>query len=74
MAGFVDMPRLPGIAVYPIRPRRPRIEPAHRVGAPRHLVIPRLASEDIVEILELTRDRMMLSCATREMARDAHKR
>ncbi|MBE7213252.1 MAG: hypothetical protein INR65_19740 [Gluconacetobacter diazotrophicus] len=47
------------------------MEPALRVGAPRHLVIYREAADGVVEVLGLVHDRMVLSRAARFMLRKA---
>ena len=72
--GFVEVPRLPGIRAYPARLSRFRVEPTRRVAAPRHLIIYRLASDGIVEILSLVHDRVVLSRAARSIVRSADKR
>ena len=74
MPGSVDVPRLSSIRAYPTRLSRLRVGPSRRVGAPRHLVIYRLASDGVVEILGLVHDRMVLSRAARRMVRDTDER
>ena len=74
MLGSVQIPRLPGIRVYPTRLSRLRVEPARRVAAPRHLVIYRQASDGVVEILGLVHDRMVLSRAARKIIQSADRR
>lgn len=71
--GSVEVPRLPGIRAYPTRLSRLRVQPTRRVAAPRHLVIHRLASDGVVEILGLVHDRMVLSWAARKIVRSADK-
>jgi len=73
LPGSVEVPRLRGIRAYPIRLARRRAEPVHRVAAPRHLVIYRLAEDGVVEILGLVHDRMVLSRAARSIVRTAGK-
>ncbi len=58
-----------GIFAYPLRLLRQRIEPARRVGNPRHLIVYRLGADEVVEILGLVHDRMVLSRAARRIAR-----
>ncbi|MBE7213483.1 MAG: hypothetical protein INR65_20905, partial [Gluconacetobacter diazotrophicus] len=58
LPGSVAVPRLPGTRAYPIRLGRLSVEPALRVGAPRHLVIYREAADGVVEVLGLVHDRM----------------
>ncbi len=74
MSGSVEIPRLPGIRAYPARLSRLWMEPTRRVAAPRHLVIYRLASDGVVEILGLVHDRMVLSRAARKIVRSADER
>ncbi len=58
---YNDVPRLPGIRAYPLRLSRIRIEQERRVRAPRHLVVYRIASDRVVEVLGLVHDRMVLT-------------
>ncbi len=67
MVGSVEVPRLAGVLTYPIRHLRRRVEPARRVGNPRQLIVYRLGSDEIVEILGLVHDRMVLSRAARKI-------
>ena len=69
--GSTDVPRLPGVRVFPARLGRMRIEPSKRVRSPRHLIIYRVADDGMAEILGLAHDRMVLSRAARRMVRDA---
>jgi toxin ParE1/3/4 len=74
MPGSVAVPRLAGIRAYPIRLSRYRVVSSRRVGAPRHLVIYRVATDGVVEILGLVHDRMVLSRAARKILRHADER
>ena len=74
LSGSIEVPWLPGVRAYPTRPSRLHVEPSRRVGAPRHLVIYRLATDGVVEVLGLVHDRMVLSRAARRMIRDAEGR
>ena len=67
MAGSVEVPRLAGVLAFPIRLLRRRAEPTRRVGNPRHLIVYRLGSDRIVEILGLVHDRMVLSRTARKI-------
>ena len=67
MVGSVEVPRLAGVLTYPIRHLRRRVEPARRVGNPRHLIVYRLGSDEVAEILGLVHDRMVLSRAARKI-------
>ena len=71
LPGYVGVPRLEGIRAYPTRLARRRVAAASRVGAPRHLIIYRRASDGVVEILGLVHDRMVLSRAARRMVQRA---
>ena len=71
LLGSSAIPRLPGIRAYPARLSRRRIEPVHRVRTPRHLIVYRVAPDDVVEILGVVHDRMVLSRAARRAARSA---
>ena len=71
LPGYVGVPRLEGKRAYPTRLARRRVAAASRVGAPRHLIIYRRASDGVVEILGLVHDRMVLSRAARRMVQRA---
>jgi len=61
--GGRPVPRLSGVFFFPTRLVGPRIPPRMKVGAPRHLIIYRIANDGMVEILGLAHDRMVLSRA-----------
>lgn len=65
--GSIGVPRLPGIRAFPIRLIRMRVEAGRRIGAPRHIVIYRVASDGVSEVLGLAHDRMMLSRAAQRL-------
>lgn len=71
LVGSVEVSRLRGVRAYPPRLSRTKVEPARRVGRPRHLIIYRMAPDGVVEILGLAHDRMVLSRAARRFVRDA---
>ena len=73
MVGSVKVPCLSGVLAYPIRYLRRRSEPARRVGNPRHLIVHRLGTDEVVEILGLVHDRMVLSRAARKIMQKADK-
>jgi len=73
LPGWIDVPDVPGIRAYPLELSRMRIEPAQRVGRPRHLVFYRVVSDTLVEILGLAHERMVLSRAARKAVRNAEK-
>lgn len=60
-----------GARVYPLRLGRHLVASEHRVGRPRHLVVYRVGTDGVVEILGLAHDRMLLDRAARRMQRDA---
>ena len=68
-----EVPRLRGVRAYPTRLSRARVGPARRVGRPRHLVIFRVGSDGVVEILGLVHDRMVLSRSARRIVRGNEK-
>jgi toxin ParE1/3/4 len=69
--GSREIPRLEGVRTYHLRLARRLVGAEHRVGRPRHLVIYRVAPDDVVEILSLVHDRMLLGRAARRAQRDA---
>jgi toxin ParE1/3/4 len=71
LPGSSAIPRAPGARAYPARLSRLRIEAAHRVRAPRHLLVYRVAPDDVIEILGVIHDRMVLSRAARRAVRNA---
>jgi toxin ParE1/3/4 len=71
MIGSVDVPHLGGVRAYPTRLGRRWVKPARRIATPRHLIVYRMASDGVVEILGLVHDRMMLSRAARRIVRIA---
>ena len=74
LLGSVAVPRLPGIRAYPARFGRMRVEAARRVRALRHLIVYRVGSDGVVEVLGVVHDRMVLSRAARHAVRDADGR
>lgn len=69
LIGSSNVPGMPGIRAYPTRLSRTKVEPARRVGAPRHLVVYRVAADGVVDVLGLVHDRMVLSRAVRNVVR-----
>jgi toxin ParE1/3/4 len=57
------------VRVYPLRIGRRLVAPEHRVGRPRHIVVYRVGSDGVIEIIGLVHDRMLLSRAVRRMRR-----
>jgi toxin ParE1/3/4 len=62
---------LSGVLSYHLRSARNLVAPEHRVRAPRHLVLYRVAADGVVEILGLVHDRQQLSQAARRAQREA---
>jgi toxin ParE1/3/4 len=60
-----------GARVYPLRLGRRLVPLEQRVGRPRHLVVYRVGTDGVVEILGLAHDRMLLDRAARRMRREA---
>jgi hypothetical protein len=71
LVGSAAVARLRGVRAYPIWRGRRRVEPARRVGTPRPLIVYRVASDGMVEILGLIHDRMVLSRVARRIVRSA---
>ncbi len=60
-----------GVRVYPLRLGRRLVSLEQRVGRPRHLVVYRIGTDGVVEILGLAHDRMLLDRAANRMQREA---
>jgi toxin ParE1/3/4 len=73
LPGSIEVPRIPGIRAYPARLSRVRVEAARRVREPRHLIVYRIGSDGIVEVLGVVHDRMVLSRAARRAVKEADK-
>lgn len=72
LRGVRPVARVPGVMAYPLRFAKHLVQPpAERVGRPRHVVVFRVGSDGVVEILGLAHDRMLLVRAARRLARDA---
>lgn len=71
LPGSRPVPGLAGIRSYPLRSARHLVAREHRVSQPRHLVLYRVATDGIVEILGLAHDRQQLSRAARRVRREA---
>jgi toxin ParE1/3/4 len=65
--GSQEVTTAPGVRVYPLRIGRRLVAQEQRVGRPRHLVVYRVGSDGVVEIIGLAHDRMLLSRAVRRM-------
>ena len=62
-----------GVRVYPLRLGRRLVSFEQRVTRPRHLVVYRVGTDGVVEILGLAHDRMLLDRAARRMQREAKR-
>jgi toxin ParE1/3/4 len=69
--GSQPISKVPGVRAYPLRLGRTLIEPDRRVARPRHIVVYRLGTDGLVEIIGLAHDRMLLDRAARRMQRQA---
>lgn len=65
------IPRIRGVRALHLHSARDLVKREHRVGSPRHLLLYRLASEGVVEVLGLVHDRQQLARAARRALRDA---
>jgi toxin ParE1/3/4 len=63
----------PGMLVYPLRLARALVERRFRVRKPRHVVVYRVGSDGVVEILGVAHDRMLIERSARRMQRDADR-
>ena len=73
LPGSHDVAKVASVRAYPLRLGRSRVEPEHRVGHPRHVVVCRVGQDGVVEIIGLVHDRMLLVRAARRMQREAGK-
>jgi toxin ParE1/3/4 len=69
--GSQEVTTAAGVRVYPLRIGRRLVAQEQRVGRPRHIVVYRVGSDGVVEIIGLAHDRMLLSRAVRRMHRAA---
>jgi toxin ParE1/3/4 len=71
---FSDViPKVPGVRTYPLSLARRLLPPELRVHNPRHIVVYRLTTNGVIEILGLAHDRMLLGRAARRMLRQADR-
>ena len=71
LAGSKTVPRARGLRVFPLRLVARFVAPEDRVARPRHLVVYRVAPDDVVEVLSLAHDRMDLTRAAQQARRAA---
>lgn len=69
--GSQEIATAAGVRVYPLRIGRRLVVQEQRVGSPRRIVVYRVGSDGVVEIIGLAHDRMLLSRAVRQMRRAA---
>ena len=69
--GSQEVTTAAGVRVYPLRIGCRLVAQEQRVGRPRHIVVYRVGSDGVVEIIGLAHDRMLLSRAVRRMRRAA---
>lgn len=67
LRGSRAVPGVEGVWAYHLRLGRTLVEPAQRFGQHRHLVIYRLGSDGVVEIIGLASDRLLLAEAALRM-------
>lgn len=67
LRGSRAVPGVAGVRAYHLRLGRTLIEPDERVGKPRHLVVYRVGTDGVVEIIGMAHDRMLLAEAARRM-------
>jgi toxin ParE1/3/4 len=72
LPGSREVPSVPGVRTYHLRLARRLVPGELRVGRPRHLLVYRVASDNIVEILSVIHDRMLLPRAARRAQQDAN--
>ena len=71
LPGSRSIPRVREVRAFHLQGARRLVAPEHRVGTPRHLVLYRVASDGVVEVLGLAHDRQMLARAARHTRREA---
>jgi plasmid stabilization system protein ParE len=69
--GSQEIATAAGVRVYPLRIGRRLVVQEQRVGSPRRIVVYRVGSDGMVEIIGLAHGRMLLSRAVRQMRRAA---
>lgn len=68
-----ELPEVPGVRVFPLHLGRHLVDRRFRVGRPPHIVVYRVASDGVVEILGVAHDRMLLARSARRMQREADR-
>ena len=65
--GSRSVHRVTGVRAYPLRLARALVEQKDRVARPRHLIVYRIGTDGVVEVLGVVHDRMALSRAARRV-------
>lgn len=65
------LPNAFGVLVYPIRLSRDHVPMEDRISEPRHLVVYRVGSGGVTDILGIVHDHMVLDRMARRLAKDA---
>lgn len=73
LPGSREIPGLAGVRVLHLHAVRRLVDAGNRVAEPRHLIVYRVASDNVVEILSVVHDRMLLSRAARRAVRAADR-
>lgn len=72
MPGSRPVPGAQDVRALPLRSARRLVAREHRVGEPRHLLLYRVAPDDVVEILGIVHDRQRIDRAVRRAKREAN--
>ncbi len=71
MPGSPDVPQVAGVRTLHLRFARNLVPQEHRVGEPAHILVNRVAPDNVVEVLGLVHGRMHLPRAARRAKREA---
>ena len=71
LLGYRAVPCAPGILAYAIRLSRDHVPAEDRIMEPRHMVIYRVGSEGMTDILGIVHDHMVLDRMARRLSKDA---
>ena len=71
LPGSRRVPGVPAVMNFHLRSARRLVPREHRVAEPRHLVLYRVASDGVIEVLGLVHDRQLLDRAARREQREA---
>lgn len=73
LSGSQTVPRLDGLRTFHLRFARGLVAAEDRITSPRRLLVYRMASDGVVEVLSIVHDRMLLPRAARQALRDANE-